>query len=112
MVQARLMARIVLVAGLVASISFAPADGNDRTPVVPHDGFTRGPECDSTETCASALLAREEVGWTPHVEGRYTVVSAAVLMPGTGHAIRVIEFSPASADEDDGWTPESQEVAP
>lgn len=68
----------------------------------------KGPDpCDAAagETCASALLAREEKGWSPKVAGTYSVTSTALLMPGTDHAIRVIEFSPPSADDEEGFTP-------
>lgn len=69
----------------------------------------KGPDpCDAAggETCAAAILAREEKGWSPKVAGTYAVTSTALLMPGTDHAVRVIEFSPPSADEDEeGFTP-------
>lgn len=54
----------------------------------------------SAATCASAFLAETEEGWTPAVAGQYRMTSAAMVMPGTGHALRLMEFTVGSKDEE------------
>lgn len=67
---------------------------------------TAGPDpCDATgknrETCASAVLAQSEDGWSPNVAGHFRMTSADVRMAGTGGALRVIEFIADPDDEEE-----------
>ena len=120
MVKGRLIAGVLLWTGLVVAVSFAPGidgsrfsercAGSSLRTLTAAEAEFRSRETDGFWTASVAAFDEtgepEVVYSSPSVAGLYRTTSTSVLMAGTDHAIRVIEFSPASADEDEGWTPE------
>lgn len=96
MVQARLIRSCVLTLAFAVVVGGATTVTPPRAPLPPDPLLDFAP---GLVEPSEPEVVYERNGGTRDVSGRYRMLSAAVLLPETGHALRVIEFTRDSSGE-------------